>query len=196
MDIGSLLLGLALLVVIVFVIARPLIERLNVADEPLRPVDLLLADRERVLTQLRDLDFDQTMSKINAADYAAQRAQLVAEGVAILKKLDALGLTSGEAVGSGAGPAPAGEIEAAVAQLRARRAAPTPAAVDLDPSGEIEAGVAAAAAARRTSTLASADKIACPQCGANAVPGDRFCARCGTPLPATAAGLRQAKIRS
>ena len=157
MDIGSLLLGLALLVVIAFVVARPLIERPNVADEPLRPVDLLLADRERVLTQLRDLDFDQTMSKINAADYAAQRAQLVAEGVAILKQLDALGLTSGEAVGSGAGPAPAGEIEAAVAQLRARRAARRP-APPIGPLAEIEAGVAE----RRASKHAGAEKFLLP----------------------------------
>ena len=189
MDIGSLLLGLALLVVIAFVVARPLIERPNVTDEPLRPVDLLLANRERVLTQLRDLDFDRTMSKINEVDYAAQRAQLVAEGVAILKQLDALGLPSGQAAGE-----PADAIEAAVAQVRARRAAAAPAPADLE--AEIEAGVAAAAAARRASKPNGAEKVVCPQCGAEAVPGDRFCARCGTPLPAAAAGLRQAKVQS
>jgi len=147
-------------------------------------VDLLLANRERVLTQLRDLDFDRTMGKINEVDYAAQRAQLVAEGVAILKQLDALG-----AAASQPGGEPADEIEAAVAQVRARRAAPAP--VDVD--AEIEAGVAAAAA-RRASKPSGSDKVFCPQCGAEAVPGDRFCARCGTPLPAMA-GLRQAKVQ-
>jgi zinc-ribbon domain len=192
MDIGSLFLGLALLVVIAFVVARPLIERPNVSDEPLRPAERLLADRERVLTQMRDLDFDRAMSKINEVDFTAQRAQLVAEGVAILKQLDALGLTPGQASGAPeARLAPSGEIEAAVAQVRARRAARAP--VDLD--AEIEAGVAAAAAARRAARLSGADKIVCAKCGAEPVPGDRFCARCGAPLPA-AAGMRQAKVQS
>jgi hypothetical protein len=181
MDLGSLLLGLALLVVVGFIVTRPLFERPVVVDEPLRPADLLLADRERVLTQLRDLDFDQAMSKINAEDYAAQRAQLVAEGVAILKQLDALGVVPGQA------PAGEDEIEAAVAARRARHAA---APADLE--AEIEAGVAA----RRTVKPGSAAEVTCPKCGAQALAGDRFCARCGTPLPAAPAGLRQAKVQS
>jgi len=183
MDVGSILLGLALLVVIAFVVARPLLERPDVADDPLRPADLLLASRERVLTQLRDLDFDRTMSKINEADYTAQRAQLVAEGVAILKQLDDLGLPQAEAAGA------VDEIAAAVAQLRARRAAP--AVPDVD--DQIEAGVAAV---RRASKAPAAEKIFCTHCGTEAVPGDRFCARCGTALPAAAPGLRQAKVQS
>jgi len=185
MDIGSILLGLALLVVIAFVVARPLLERPDVADDPLRPADLLLASRERVLTQLRDLDFDRTMSKINEADYTAQRAQLVAEGVAILKQLDDLGLPQAGAEAGGA----VDEIEAAVAQLRARRAAPTVPDVD----DQIEAGVTAV---RRAGKAPAAEKIFCTHCGAEAVPGDRFCARCGTALPAAAPGLRQAKVQS
>src|SRR5260221_5737584 len=120
MDIGSILLGLALLLVIAFVVARPLLEHASVTDTPASPSEQLLAQREQVLTQLRDLDFDHGMSKINDVDYAAQRAQLVAQGVALLKQLDVLGLPAEEAQAAGA---PADEIEAAVARRRGRNGA-------------------------------------------------------------------------
>jgi hypothetical protein len=199
MDIGSLLLGLALLLVIAFVVARPLLEQTGVRERQASPTDQLLGDRERVLTQLRDLDFDHAMSKINEVDYAAQRAQLMAEGVAILKQLDALALAPGQTAGAlGAAyyaapaPAPADEIEAAVAQLRARRAASARTPPPADADAEIEASVAE----RRASKHSGAEKLVCGQCGTEAVPGDRFCARCGAPLPAPAAGVRQAKVQS
>ena len=190
MDIGSLLLGLALLLVIAFVVARPLLEQTGLREAPPSPADRLLGDRERVLTQLRDLDFDHAMSKINEVDYAGQRGQLVAEGVAILKQLDGLGLAPGQP--AGAPPAPADEIEAAVAQLRARRAASARTA----PAGDAEAEIEASVAERRSSKLPGGDQLFCGQCGAEAVAGDRFCARCGSPLPTPAAGLRQAKVQS
>ena len=190
MDIGSLLLGLALLLVIAFVVARPLLQQSGARERPASPADQLLGARERVLTQLRDLDFDHAMSKINEVDYAAQRGQLVAEGVAILKQLDALGPAPGQTAGAPA--APADEIEAAVAQLRARRAASARTAPAVEAGAEIEASVAE----RRASKHPAGDMLFCGQCGAEAVPGDRFCARCGSALPTPAAGLRQAKVQS
>ena len=122
MDMGSLLLGLALLVVVVFIALRPLVEQQGVNDQPATVAEQLINSRERVLVQLRDLDFDDATGKINADDYAAQRAKLVVEGVAILKQLDALGVTSDEAEASSAAPDDA--IEAAVARQRALRAQP------------------------------------------------------------------------
>jgi RNA polymerase subunit RPABC4/transcription elongation factor Spt4 len=190
MDIGSLLLGLALLLVIAFIVARPLLEQTGVPEQPAGPADHLLASREQVLTQLRDLDFDQATGKINQEDYAAQRAQLVADGVAILKQLDAPGIEAGQpatAVDPTPVAAPADEIEAAVAQLRARRAsaarpAPTtaaPAPRNLD--DEIEATVAERRAAGPKKQPAPA-KLACAQCGTEVLPNDRFCPKCGSAL--------------
>ena len=255
MDIGSLLLGLALLLGIAFIVARPLLEQSAPPEAPARPADDLVSHREQVLTQLRDLDFDHAMGKINQEDYTAQRAQLVAEGVAILKQLDALGVGQPASAQPAAGLAPDDAIEAAVAQLRARRAAadrPAPAQRDLDaeieagvaarrraagnkppagrrdPEAEIEASVAArraANAARPAPVKPSADKpngaetaaaarlvtppagqpgpaseptiigqpaaaarptgaeaLACAQCGAEVLPDDRFCPKCGSAL--------------
>ncbi len=171
MDIGSLLLGLALLAVIVFIVARPLIERSGPGDEPASSAEQLLGSRERVLVQLRDLDFDNATGKINPEDYAAQRAQLMAEGVAILKQLDALGVNADETVAEPA-VAAADEIEIAVAQQRARRAAPglVAATVAAAPMDEIEIAVAqrrarraapkpAAASPRRTAAPAASKTL-------------------------------------
>jgi len=181
MDIGSILLGLALLLVIAFVVARPLLEHASVTDTPVSPAEQLLAQREQVLTQLRDLDFDHSMSKINDVDYAAQRAQLVAQGVALLKQLDALGVPPDADMAIVPGSA-ADAIEAAVAR---RRGQPAP-----DAAASVEAAIEARVAERRASQPApaarpaAADRVFCGQCGTPAQPGDRFCARCGAALAA------------
>ncbi len=148
MDLGSVLLGLALLLVVAFVAVRPLLEQHGLNDEPATRAEQLINGRERVLVQLRDLDFDQATGKINADDYAAQRAILVAEGVAILKQLDALGVPSDDTEASSA--APDDPIEAAVARKRALRAPAELAVVTslVAPSDAIEAAVARARARR------------------------------------------------
>jgi predicted nucleic acid-binding Zn ribbon protein len=46
----------------------------------------LAAQREAILTALRDLDFDHVLLKITDADYASQRQVLVAEAAAVLAR--------------------------------------------------------------------------------------------------------------
>jgi hypothetical protein len=89
MDIGSLLFGLALLLVVVFVAAQPLLERPAAPGSPASAADALQAEREAILAVLRDLDFDHATGKITAEDYAAQRARLVQRGAEVLRVLDA-----------------------------------------------------------------------------------------------------------
>ena len=50
----------------------------------------LLAEKERILTALRDLDFDNQLGKIPAEDYAGERSDLLQQGAAVLKQLDVL----------------------------------------------------------------------------------------------------------
>lgn len=170
MDLGSILLGLALLLVTGFIVARPLLQGAHERARAARgEADALLFRRERLLIQLRDLDFDHATGKIADDDYAAQRGVLVAEGVEVLKALDALGLNA--APSNGAAHAPEDEIEAAIAQARGRPAAP--------PEEAMEAAVRAA---RRTAPAApAAAALACGNCGAGVQPDDRFCPRCGAP---------------
>src|SRR3990172_11690320 len=91
MDFGSILLGLALLLLAGFIVARPLIDGERPHEAEATPADSLLAERDNLLTALRDLDFDHATGKIADEDYTPQRAQLVARGVSVLKELEALG---------------------------------------------------------------------------------------------------------
>jgi hypothetical protein len=161
MDLGSVLLGLALLALVAFIVARPLLERRGMREKEITPADRRLADYEQTLTALRDLDFDHATGKITDEDHTSQRTQLVAKGAALLRQLDALGVKPAAATDDD-------EIEQAVA---ARRKTATAAAVD----DRIEAEVAV----RRKAAAGAV----CPTCSTPYLPGDRFCAKCGTKLP-------------
>jgi len=170
MDIGSLLLSLALLLLVGFIVARPILEQRGAREKEISRADQLVAERESLLTALRDLDFDHATGKISDEDYAPQRAQLVAQGVAVLKQLDALRPALREDTASAAD-----EIERAVAARRKTRAAATV-------EDQIEAEVAA-----RRKPVPAANAVICPNCGASAQPGDRFCPKCGQTLALTCA---------
>jgi hypothetical protein len=51
---------------------------------------VLEAQRERVLDELRALDFDHQTGKVLDEDWRQQRARLVARGAEILREIDAL----------------------------------------------------------------------------------------------------------
>ena len=158
MDLGTIFFGLALIVIVAFLVARPLIERRGPREKAADPASHLAAERETLLAALRDLDFDHATGKINTEDYTAQRAQLVAQGVNVLKNMDRLR----------AGGRPAG----ATAELQ------TP--VDLE--AQIEARVAAR---RRGQSAKPASAGFCPQCGSPFQADDRFCHKCGASLLAS-----------
>ena len=182
MDIGSLLLLLALLVLIGLYIARPLLNPDTVAatpEEDLKEHELstLLAERDRILTALEELDFDNALGKIPSEDYASQRARLVSQGADVLRKLDELnGDTSDDAIER--------RIEEAIAARRITtsgveeaEAIPQPQPVLVDADDEVEVQLAARRRARQ-------DKSAgfCPQCGRPVQQSDRFCPKCGNAL--------------
>jgi hypothetical protein len=49
----------------------------------------LLAERERAIQALQELEFDYELGKIPPEDYPALRKQLLARGAEVLRKLDA-----------------------------------------------------------------------------------------------------------
>jgi rubrerythrin len=186
MDIGSIFLILALLVLVILYISRPFFEReaQPVAEEVNQAEherSSLLAERDRLLNALQELDFDHALGKIPAEDYPEQRQRLLHNGADVLRRLDAL---QPQADAEDAEM----RLEAAIAERRAD-------------ARQAEAGVQAAPAianARKSAVaVAGADddleKLLadrrrkrrekatgfCPQCGGPVHKSDRFCPKCG-----------------
>ncbi|MGZ6346364.1 MAG: zinc ribbon domain-containing protein [Anaerolineales bacterium] len=91
MEPVALFLLVILLGVIVLFVTRPFFKRRKVqAREGNREISSLLAERERLLTALEELDFDQSLGKIPAEDYPTQRALLLQKGAEVLRQLDTL----------------------------------------------------------------------------------------------------------
>lgn len=167
-DLGTLLLNLALLALVGYLIARPLLKQSRPQPEHNDPAAGLAAERERLLAALRDLELDQATGKISAEDYAQQRPQLVAQGAAVLRQID----------------------EAAT-RPSARRATRPTAALD----DEIEAAVQQLRQGRRQPRGSQPAAAACPACGQATRAQDRFCPGCGAPLAKAARRPKTEAVR-
>jgi hypothetical protein len=123
MEIVVALMGLALAVAVAVYIAAPFTARpreIAAPEESSR--ERLLAERNTVLTAIRDLDFDFQTGKLLEVDYRTVREKYAVRGVAILKELDALPEPDRklEAPDRRQKAAAMDEIEAAVRRRRAR----------------------------------------------------------------------------
>ena len=181
MDLGSLFLVLAVILLVGVFVSRPLyqrdankrlIETASAVEDAERQRSALMAERDRIILALQDLEFDQVLGKIPPEDYPAQRAALVQSGADILRQLDALGTQAQS-------DSAEDRVEAAVAARRAD------AAVKLAPRRQAVKGeedeVEALVAARRKARLEKAGGF-CPKCGKPATKEDQFCSRCGAVL--------------
>ena len=147
----------------------------------------LLAERDRILTALQDLEFDHTLGKIPEEDYPPQRAAYLHDGVEILRQLDELepSLAASQRAEE--------RLESAVAARRADAQIVNPAAVQGNGHG------AAVVTVRRrllsnghddVETLISErrrvhpEKAAgfCPHCGKPVQKSDKFCSKCGATI--------------
>ncbi|MFW5941071.1 MAG: zinc ribbon domain-containing protein [Chloroflexota bacterium] len=187
-DTGSILLGVALVLVVALILARPFFVAHYRRQEALTEREALEAQKDALLVQIRELDFDHETGKLPEDVHKQRRAELVAEAAAVLQQLDDLEPETEQGEASEEGTVPVRtdeEIEAAVARLRRVRAA-APVAEGGGPD-EIEAAVArlrrkpAEGNGAAEEEQATAEKGAryCPQCGQPRDAGDKFCAYCG-----------------
>jgi zinc-ribbon domain len=172
MDLGAILLLLAVLIGVGLFLAAPLMSRLprGVPQES-REASSLMAERDRVINALQELDFDFKLGKIPEEDYPGQRTTLLQRGAEILRKLDALlpSTTAGSSASSDAGA----RIEEAAAAGRAdSSSARKPLADD-----RIESMLTARRVARRARSAGF-----CPRCGKPVLVTDKFCPNCGKAL--------------
>ena len=167
-SIGSIFLILAVLIGVALYLAQPYLERrTRRMTSETRETSSLLAERDRVVNALQELDFDFKLNKIPAEDYPVQRAALLQKGADILKQLDALHLI--EAVSSAED-----RVEKAVA---ARRADSASAPVTVPDDVQIEAMIASRRSGRKEKSAGF-----CPRCGKPVLSSDRFCPSCGKSL--------------
>ena len=184
MDLGFIFLAVALIGLVIFVVAQPFFERVRVASRDNAAAEQLGAQRDSILTAVRDLDFDHVTGKIADEDYTAQRALLMARGADVLKQLDSAGVVE-----------EAQSIEQAIADRR-RSARPTVEAPTTSeaPTPSVaptlscpDCGTAYRAGDRFCSGCGRALTRACGQCGSPVSASDRFCGKCGAPVVAVEA---------
>lgn len=159
MQIDSILFILAVLILVVFYISQPF-NRVSVhvgAEE--QSLSALLAERDRILDALSELDFDNELGKIPAEIYPDQRADLVRHGAEIMRKLDNLPNIGIDA-----------ELEAIIDSRRTNQT-----------KGSESEDLESMIAARKESSKSKVGKF-CFNCGEPIILADKFCAHCGTEL--------------
>jgi hypothetical protein len=156
MELGAIFLLLVLLVIVVLFVAQPFTQHWRVKAQSSQEISTLLAERERALNALIELDFDNGIGKVPAEEYSAQRASLIQKGSDILRKLDEL---------QAAKPAPVDKpVEPAVPDKHAKSLT----------EDDLEDLVAKRRAARQQKTAGF-----CPNCGKPILQSDLFCPSCG-----------------
>ena len=198
MDIAALFFTLAILILVAMYLYAPLARRYaRPITEEEHELSALMAERDRVINALQELDFDFKLGKIPNEEYPAQRANLLQKGADILRKIDEL--TPAEASGS--------KYEAAQQPKKpSRRRAKlpeTPSDVSVVAENE-EDQIEQAIATRRADasikqrdltdedieSMISARRMKrkeksagfCPKCGKPVLISDRFCPSCGKAL--------------
>lgn len=168
MDIGSILLILGLLLLVALYISQPLMKRSAINTRSAdHETSALLAERDRIINTLQELDFDHTLGKIPEEIYPAQRAALLQRGAAVLQKIDVLLGATGQEEASA-------RLEAAVETQR-------PDAKESQ-TGILEDDELEALIARRRRERKSRSIGFCPQCGNPLQQADKFCPKCGAAL--------------
>ena len=180
MDIGAILMLIALLLGVGLYLAAPLFDnRARRTSASTQEASSLMAERDRVINALRELDFDFRLGKIPEEDYPTQRTDLLQKGADVLKKLDALTPPSPlrpSSAGRGKGEENDAEdrLEKAVAARRADAAKAQAAQVSDD---DIESLLAARRKEHKTRSAGF-----CPRCGKPVMVSDHFCPSCGKAL--------------
>ena len=170
MDIGAIFFTLAVVALVGMYVGQPFIQRRGQqATKKDHEYSALMAEYERAINTLQELDFDNALGKIPADDFPGQRAELLARGASLLRKLDAMKtLKSSRNAES--------RLEAAVASGRADSST-TRSSNELS-DDDLESMIAARRKTRKEKSAGF-----CPNCGKSNMVSDRYCPSCGKAIP-------------
>jgi rubrerythrin len=157
MELGSVFLVLAILVIVGMYLYAPFTERAHEVDtNDNHEVSALKAERDRVINALQELDFDFKLGKIPAEDYPEQRQNLLQKGANVLRQLD--------------------EMNTEFSALLSKENSATESESKIK-NDELEAMLA-----ERRKQKESKSAGFCPNCGKPVLTTDHFCPSCGKAL--------------
>jgi rubrerythrin len=168
MELTAIFFTLAILILVAIYLYAPFTERRarRVTEEE-HELSALMAERDRVINSLQELDFDFKLGKIPDEDYPTQRSSLLQKGADILRQIDTIApqITSSQDADA--------RLEKAIA-ARLADASVTRVAISDD---DIESMIAARRRGRKEKSSGF-----CPKCGKPVMVSDRFCPSCGKSL--------------
>ena len=162
MQIVSIFFTLGILIFVGVFLYMPLLERrARRVTEDEHEISALLAERERVVNSLQELESDYQLGKVPEEDYPTQRANFLQKGADVLRKLDEL-VTSSTQVDTNT------RIEHAIATRRKKVSGKK--LTDDD----IESMISARRKGRKSKSAGF-----CTKCGKPVMSSDKFCPSCG-----------------
>ncbi|MEE2786027.1 MAG: zinc ribbon domain-containing protein [Myxococcota bacterium] len=163
---------------------RPLVESAVVTSDDWQRIDdhsmALIGRRDRLLDELRDLEFEASLNKIWASDLESLRQRYETEALAVMARLESEAQDFSERI--------AGDIDAVVEEARARRDATSTGSPEQPP---IAQQVSAAVVATNVDKASQVDDVQ-PPASVHVESNDetksaaRVCRSCGTENRATA----------
>lgn len=156
MELGAIFLLLGLFVIIIAFVAQPFTTHWRARAQSSHEISALLAERERTLNALLELDADNAIGKIPGEEYSSQRTGLVRRGADILRQLDEIQKAQPPAVKE--------IVRSVIAKT------PTNATSDED----LEDLISNRRTIRQQKTAGF-----CPHCGKPILQSDQFCPSCG-----------------
>lgn len=174
MDLGAFFLILLVLLAVATFVIWPFARHWRGQIESNQEVSTLLAERDRILNAIQELDFDNSLGKIPAGEYPGQRKALLQAGADVLRQLDArnqpIYMTEGAR-------AEIQEKQGVKALTEAVAVAAYSSPTSLLSDEDIEELIAKRRAVRKEKTGGF-----CPKCGKPFLQSDQFCACCGQPV--------------
>lgn len=160
MNLGAILLLAAVLVVVVILISRPFLDsHFSVVQTSLtagqdHTHSSLLAEKERLLSAIQELEFDHETGKISDDLFPGQRTALMKEAARVMARLE-MEFPGQNRAADGSGQS----------------------AASSKPYDELEEMIA-----KRKLTIHQKSTGFCPHCGKAILENDRFCPKCGSSL--------------
>ena len=167
MDLIAFFLLLLLLAFVILFIVRPFGEARRLQKtEAGQELSTLLAERDRVLKGIQELDFDNSLGKIPADEYPTERQVLLKTGADVLRQIDALNPSRSIL---------SQEMEESLRLAQAVSVIPPHPALVTDEDVEV---LIAERRANRKEKMGGF----CSKCGKPFLKSDRFCSCCGQPV--------------